>query len=254
MTDYHWTPALERAFVECLSETGSVTEACKSVSMSRRAAYDRKRRAAGLAFRMGWDAAVLLARDVVADELLDRALAGQWTETIRDKDTGQTRRYAQDRRLGLALLTRLDRMCDFLASEGSALMAAQIVSQDFEVFLDLMVADPVNSVSVSDVRAFLSEREEAWRLGDQLPRQDVMETKAVVVLAETEIQCEVERFSAVSEVGIAAVAEAEQATGALDGSRLTPTHAPLHTLPTNTPQLGHPDYHRWITSQPWARM
>jgi hypothetical protein len=255
MTDYHWTPALERAFVEGLADTGSVTEACKAVSMSRRAAYDRKRRAAGLAFRIGWDAAVLLARDVVADELLDRALAGQWTETVRDKDTGCTRRYAQDRRLGLALLTRLDRMCDFLAAEGSVHMAAQIVSQDFEAFLDLMVGDPVNSASVSSVRAFLSERENAWRLGDQLPRGDVVENKAVAAVpVETEIQCEVERFSDVSEVGIAAVAEAEQAYGALDGSRLTPSHAPLHTLPTNTPQIGHPDYHRWITSQPWTRM
>jgi hypothetical protein len=236
MTDYHWTPALERSFVECLSETGSVTEACKSVSMSRRAAYDRKRKAAGLAFRIGWDAAVLLARDVVADELLDRALAGQWTETIRDKETGQTRRFAQDRRLGLALLTRLDRMCDFLASEGSVHMAAQIVSQDFEAFLDLMVADPVNSASVRDVRAFLEEREDAWRLGDQLPREDLIQTKAVAVVpAETAIQCEVTSFSEVSEVGIAAVAEAEQAYGALDGSRLTPPYAPVHTLPTNTP-------------------
>ena len=88
MTNYRWTPALERNFVECLADTGSVTEACKSVSMSRRAAYDQKRRGAGLAFRIAWDAAVQLARDVVADELLDRALAGQWTETVRDKAIG----------------------------------------------------------------------------------------------------------------------------------------------------------------------
>ena len=67
MTDYHWTPALERSFVEGLAETGSVTEACRGVSMSRRAAYDRRRRGGGLAFRVGWDAAVLLSRDVVAD-------------------------------------------------------------------------------------------------------------------------------------------------------------------------------------------
>jgi hypothetical protein len=262
MTDYHWTPALERAFVECLSETGSVTEACKSVSMSRRAAYDRKRRAAGLAFRMGWDAAILLVRDVVADELLDRALAGQWTETIRDKETGQTRRYAQDRRLGLALLTRLDRMCDFLAAEGSVHMAAQIVSQDFEAFLDLMTADPVDSASVRDVRAFLSEREDAWRLGDQLPRGDGMEIKAEAGPrlggrgdGGDEIQCEVTRFSADSEVGMEAVEEAEQAYGALDGGRNQPHHMPFRSISsTTTPQIGHPDYHRWIKNQTWARM
>ena len=155
MTHYHWTPALERSFVESLADTGSVTEACKTVSMSRRSAYDQKRRGCGLAFRIGWDAAVLLARDVVADELLDRALAGQWTETIKDPETGKTRRFAQDRNLGLALLSRLDRMCDIQASEGTVHMAAQIVSQDFEAFLDLMVESSEKSASVTDVRAFL---------------------------------------------------------------------------------------------------
>ena len=251
MTDYHWTPALERSFVEALADTGSVTEACKLVSMSRRAAYDQKRRGAGLAFRIGWDAAVLLARDVVADELLDRALAGQWTETIKDPETGKTRRFAQDRNLGLALLSRLDRMCDIQASEGTMLMAAQIVSQDFEAFLDLMVEDDGKSASVTDVRAFLSLREDAWRLGDQLPREDVAGTKAeAMVIQDTAFQCEVAQSSAVSE----AEPEPEIEYGALDAERLTPTHTPFRPLHTSTPQPGDADYHRWITNQPWARM
>ena len=192
MSHYHWTPALERTFVESLANTGSVTEACKQISMSRRAAYDQKRRGVGLAFRIGWDAAVLLARDVVADELLDRALAGQWTETIKDPEKGKTRRHAQDRNLGLALLSRLDRMCDVQASQGTVHMAAQIVSQDFEAFLDLMTEDAEKSASVTDVRAFLSLREDAWRLGEQLPQEDVVETKASAAVAhDTAIQCEV---------------------------------------------------------------
>jgi hypothetical protein len=239
MTTYHWTAALERRFVEALSETGSVTEACKEVSMSRRAAYDRKRKGAGLAFRIGWDAAVLLSRDVVADELMDRALGGQWTETQRDKESGVTRRFGQDRRLGLALLTRLDRMCDTMASEGTIHMAAQIVSQDFEAFLDLMVADAVNSASVTDVRAFLDEREEAWRHCEQLPCEDVMETKAAVAsVADAAIVCEVAHDSAVSEE----LPEPEN-----------PTLIPFHSLPTNTPKPGQPEYHRWIKNQPFAR-
>ena len=293
MTDYHWTPELERSFVEALADTGSVTEACKFVSMSRRAAYDQKRRGSGLAFRIGWDAAVLLARDVVADELLDRALAGQWTETIKDPETGKTRRFAQDRRLGLALLSRLDRMCDVQASEGTVHMAAQIVSQDFEAFLDLMVEDADKSAPVTDVRAFLSLREDAWRMGDQLPREDVVQIKAGVALVQNtaiqcevahnltspraltrgpadllnrcpeagprlggrgdesdEIQCEFAQSSAVSEVDSELVVEPE----ALNGERLTPTHTPFRSLPTSTPQPGHPDYHRWIKNQPWARV
>jgi hypothetical protein len=239
MTTYHWTAALERRFVEALSETGSVTEACKEVSMSRRAAYDRKRKGAGLAFRIGWDAAVLLSRDVVADELMDRALGGQWTETQRDKESGVTRRFGQDRRLGLALLTRLDRMCDTMASEGTIHMAAQIVSQDFEAFLDLMVADPERSASVTDVRAFLDEREDAWRHSEQLPSEDVIEIKAAVLATQdAAIVCEVAHDSAVPEE----LPEPEN-----------PTLIPFHSLPTNTPKPGQPEYHRWIKNQPFAR-
>ncbi len=255
MTDYHWTPALERAFVEALADTGSVTEACKAVSMSRRAAYDQKRCGGGLAFRIGWDAAVLLARDVVADELLDRALAGQWTETIKEPETGKTRRFAQDRNLGLALLTRLDRMCHSQADEGTFHMAAQIVSQDFEAFLDLMVGDAENSASVTQVRAFLSAREDAWRLGEQLPSEDVMKTKAQAVLVhDAAIQCEVSKNTAVSEAEPEAEPQAEVEYGALNAERFTPTHMPFRSISTPTPQPGHPDYHRWIKNQPWARM
>jgi hypothetical protein len=250
MTTYHWTSALERKFVECLADTGSVTEACKEVSMSRRGAYDHRRRASGLAFRIGWDAAVLLARDVVADELLDRALAGQWTETVKDPETGRTKRFAQDRPLGLALLNRLDRMCHVQADEGTFHMAAQIVSQDFEAFLDLMSEDEVGSASVTDVRAFLSLRQEAWRVGDQLPTEDFVETKAVVAASpEPKIQCEVAQNSAVSE------GEPEQEYGALDCGRLQPTHMPFRSISSSAvPSPGHPDYHRWIKLQDWARM
>ncbi len=251
MTAYHWTPALERKFVECLADTGSVTEACKEVSMSRRAAYDHKRRGTGFAFRIGWDAALLLARDVVADELLDRALAGQWTETVKDPETGRTKRFAQDRPLGLALLNRLDRMCHVQADEGTFHMAAQIVSQDFEAFLDLMSEDAVSSASVTDVRAFLSLRQEAWRVGQQLPTEDYVQTKAEAVVAspEPEIQCEVAQNSAVSE------AQPDPEYGALDCGRLQPTHMPFRSIgSTAVPSPGHPDYHRRIKRQHWARM
>jgi hypothetical protein len=233
MTTYHWTPALERAFVECLSETGSVTEACNAVAMSRRAAYDHKRRASGLAFRIGWDAAMLLARDVVADELLDRALAGQWTETQRDKETGRTRRFGQDRRLGLALLSRLDRMCDTLADAGSHHMAAQIVSQDFEAFLDLMTLYAASSPTVEAVRAFISEREEAWQTGNQLPGEPLFEVKSM--REESAIQCEVAQIS-----GDSAGAKGSKAPAFSGFLAAEPTPATA-------------DYYRKGKNQPWVR-
>ena len=61
MTDYHWSPANQRAFLEALAETGSIDLACKEAGMSRRAAYNLRGRRDGAAFKIGWDAAVLQA-------------------------------------------------------------------------------------------------------------------------------------------------------------------------------------------------
>lgn len=164
MTEFHWTGSNQRAFLECLAETGSVTQAAHEVSMSRRAAYNLRNRAEGYAFRIAWDAALLLARVVVADELMERALSGHWVETVKDPETGTTRRLVHDRPLGLALLSRLDRMCDEMADEGTTLMAAQIVAQDWDRFLSLVEA----GADHVQVRDFVEDRHEMWRHGGEL--------------------------------------------------------------------------------------
>ena len=92
MTDtptYHWTLASQRGFLECLAETGSVAQACASVSMSRRSAYNLRFRKDGAAFRLGWEAAILMARDCLADELLARAIDGVREESERYPETGR---------------------------------------------------------------------------------------------------------------------------------------------------------------------
>ena len=180
-----------------------------------------------------------------------------------------------------------------LASEGTVHMAVQIVSQDFEAFLDLMSADGDKSASVTDVLAFLSLREDAWRLGDQLPREDVVQIMGEAAIVQNtaiqcevaqnlaspraltqgpahlqqhseetgprlggrgddrdEIQCAVAQSSAVSE----AEPESDVEVGALNGDRNQPHHMPFRSISTPTPQPGHPDYHRWIKNQLWARM
>jgi hypothetical protein len=162
MTDYHWTPALRRAFLETLSETGSVAEACRSVSMSRRAAYNLRHKRAGFAFRIGWDAAILLARDVVADVLMERVLEGQWVETIRDREAGSTKRFSYDRNLSLALLNRLDKRVEEIdCCPASFATAAQITSQDFEAFLALVEQE----ASPEDIREFLAPMLFDWNSG-----------------------------------------------------------------------------------------
>ena len=140
MTDYHWTPALQRQFLEALAEIGSVELACKEVSMSRRAAYNLRWKREGAAFRIGWDAALLVARAVVADTLMDRAILGQRLETVRDPENHTTSRTHYDRGLGMALLQRLDRLTKGDGMDEAYAAVVRIVSQDFESFLDLIEA------------------------------------------------------------------------------------------------------------------
>lgn len=140
MTDYHWTSALQRQFLEALAETGSVELACKDVSMSRRAAYNLRWKRTSAAFRIGWDAALLVARAVIADTLMDRAILGQRLETVRDPENHSTSRTHYDRGLGMALLNRLDRLTKGDGMDEAYAVIVRIVSQDFESFLDLIEA------------------------------------------------------------------------------------------------------------------
>jgi hypothetical protein len=165
MDEYHWTPALQRRFLEVLAETGSVAQAAHAVSKSRRAAHNLKNRQAGFAFRIGWDAAILLSRDVVEGELMDRALSGQWVETVRDKETGTTRRHSHDRHLSLALLHRLDKRAEEIGGEGSFYMAAQLASQDFEAFLELVE----EGAGPAQIREAFDPWVEDWNCGRAIP-------------------------------------------------------------------------------------
>src|SRR3546814_17887050 len=73
---YYWTPALQRDFLSLLAVTGSVKIAASRVSMSPSAAYQLRHKPQGAAFRLGWAAAVRIARERPAEELLDRAIWG----------------------------------------------------------------------------------------------------------------------------------------------------------------------------------
>ena len=102
-----WTPERRRTFLEALAEGHTVEAACAHVGMSRVTAYALRRRDRG--FALAWSAAVLRARDAVADTLTSRALDGQ-VETLTRADGSTVTRHRYDIRLGLALLARLDRL------------------------------------------------------------------------------------------------------------------------------------------------
>ena len=133
---YHWTPASQRAFLECLAETGSIAQACDSVLMSRRSAYNLRFRRDGAGFRLGWEAAILIARDCLSDELLARAIDGMREESERNPETGRMVRIKRDSRLGMSLLARLDRMAE--AGGPASHARARLVSSDFEACLDMI--------------------------------------------------------------------------------------------------------------------
>jgi hypothetical protein len=138
---YHWSLPRQRAFLEHFAQSGSVARAAAHVGVSPRAAYALRHRRDGLLFAVGWGAAVLLARLRLADLLLERAIDGVEEVAVRtataEDGSAEIRRRKYDGRLGMALLTRLDRMASE-AAEADLHEAAlhRAVAQDFESFLD----------------------------------------------------------------------------------------------------------------------
>ncbi|WP_442802176.1 hypothetical protein [Sphingobium sp. CR2-8] len=135
-----WSPARQRRFLEVLAATGVIMLACEAVRITARSAYTLRQRRDGAAFRLGWDAAILIARARLADTLLARAIMGT-EETIRkDPDNHEITRHRHDNRLAMSMLARLDRMAD-TPTEGSDAALARVVAQDFNAYLDLICAE-----------------------------------------------------------------------------------------------------------------
>ncbi|WP_370310105.1 hypothetical protein [Sphingobium abikonense] len=132
-----WTPARQRRFLETLAATGVIMLACESVRITQRSAYNLRIRHDGAAFRLGWDAAILIARDRLATDLLARALTGQEEVIRKDPDNYEIRRHRHDNRLAMSMLSRLDRMADAPA-EGSDAALARVVAQDFTAYCDMI--------------------------------------------------------------------------------------------------------------------
>jgi hypothetical protein len=132
-----WSPARQRLFLETLAATGIITAACNAAQISTRAAYTLRIRRDGAAFRLGWDAAILIARARLADDLLARALNGHEEVIRKDADGNEITRHRHDNRLAMSMLARLDRMADS-PPEGSDAALARVVAQDFAAYLDLI--------------------------------------------------------------------------------------------------------------------
>jgi hypothetical protein len=128
-----WTPERIAIFLNTLAEWGNVSDAAREAGVTRQAAYAFRNTAKGRAFQLGWRAALLLARRRLADDLMSRAVNGQVDQIYRDGELWRERRR-YDNRLGLALLTRLDR----LAAEDEFDPAASLVADEFEQFVAIV--------------------------------------------------------------------------------------------------------------------
>ncbi len=150
-----WTPLRQRIFLESLSLSGMVRHAARAAEMSHEATYNLRNRQEGSAFRLGWDAALLLARAPVADRLMERALEGQEDVIVHDDD-GRTRtRHRHDNRLALSLLARLDRF----AEEGHVAHAdARLVAGAWEAFLVLVESATTADADADALAQFLDAR------------------------------------------------------------------------------------------------
>ena len=98
-----WTPDKQIAFVEALSETACVEEACRIVGMSAVSAYALRRRPPAQNFREAWDAALDMGVHRLEQAVLGRALNGVPRPVFyKGEQVGEWRDY--DERLAMFLL------------------------------------------------------------------------------------------------------------------------------------------------------
>jgi hypothetical protein len=123
-----WTPGRRAAFLTHLADNGVVAEAAAAVGKSLASAYALRRRASGYAFNLGWEAALLLARRRVADELMTAAIKGETAVWTREE--GKTIYTRFNPRTALALLDRVN--------PATSLNEVMAVAQHFDWFRDLI--------------------------------------------------------------------------------------------------------------------
>lgn len=175
--DWHWQPETKRMFLESLAASGSVDQAARACGKSRAAAYGLKHRLEEEAFRIGWGAAQIVAREAVLDTLTERFVDGVEMTSIRDKsdpDRIVTTRRSYQNRVGLALLTRLDRIVETQPAPDTVGGEAALVARSFAEWLDLVGT----GAGLADTRALLETMK--YEIQCKLADQDVENTAEIL--------------------------------------------------------------------------
>ena len=102
-----WTAERQRKFIEHLSLTGNVGEACAVVGVASSSAYRLRNKAGAESFARAWDAALRLCPTRLAAIGLDRALNGRVERHYRNGELVMERRIPSDYLLTW-FLSRLD--------------------------------------------------------------------------------------------------------------------------------------------------
>lgn len=138
-----WSAGRQAAFLTHLADHGLVADAARCVGMSLSSAYALRRSARGYAFALGWEGALIVARRIVADNLLTAAIQGEEARWVRGD--GETRYTRQNVKLSLTLLDRVDPV--------GALPEVLAVVARFDWFLQLID----EGVSAEDLWQFFFE-------------------------------------------------------------------------------------------------
>ncbi|MEP2103946.1 MAG: hypothetical protein ABJP02_17605 [Parasphingorhabdus sp.] len=168
-----WTPEKQGKFLEALARCGSVKAAAAFVGMSRESAHRLRRRTQdcgeGRAFARAWDAALIHARDLYAEEVLDKGLNG-WAETVwyHGEEVGERQRFSVP--LLLAALGRLDKKADEYDLAGNPARAA---AADFDAMVEKISQG-------SDCTEMLAEQDRAGQPQVEPPSFDGIENDALM--------------------------------------------------------------------------
>jgi hypothetical protein len=131
-----FTPERQTIFLSVLALCGVVADACRAAGVSRDTVYAFRTSPRGHAFALAWDAAILIARRPLSDELMSRVMNGVVERIYRNGELWGER-HRHDNRLAMQVLTRLDRQ---VADMGEGVATARVIAQDWEAFLGIVGA------------------------------------------------------------------------------------------------------------------
>ena len=160
-----WTPERQRAFIEALADTGSVSAACKIVAMSTHGVYHLRRSEGAEEFREAWQKALDLGVQRIEDVAMDRALNGVDEPLYSYGKLIGTRKRYNDRLLMFMLRNRSPERF----AEGRAKGLGAIGKMEVERLKKEWRAEweaEQNGVTPQEVRASLDAKNAAARLDD----------------------------------------------------------------------------------------